>query len=444
MKNIYFIGIGGVGMSSLAMYFLHFGKEVMGYDRVSSDITDMLMNKGVRVHFQEDLERVYSYNLNRDNTLIVITPAIMDSHKELIYFKNEGFKIIKRAEVLGEISRNTTCMAIAGTHGKTTTSAILGHIMEYNKMPNTSFIGGITENYNSNLILRGDKYSVVEADEFDRSFLRLHPKYICVTSMDADHLDIYGDKKGFELSFREFADKVSDKKNVLIREGLPLEGSTYGVNDFSNFRAYNVCIKDGSYIFDVDLEGEVFEGMISNLPGIHNIENSLAAIIMAYKQGISLNNISEALEVFRGIKRRFSYHIKNENLTYIDDYAHHPKELEETINTVRHLYPKKKVLGVFQPHLFSRTRDFADGFGESLSRLDQIILLDIYPARELPIEGIDSSWLLNKVRIKDKKVLKKEELIPELKNRDFDVLLTLGAGADIGEMVPLIKREMSV
>jgi len=400
IHNIYFVGIGGIGMSAIANYFKSNGKNVAGYDKVSTEITKSLEEIGISVHFEDSIDLIPKEFRNKENTLIIYTPAIPKNHAELNYFLENKFNVLKRSEILGEITKNSFCLAVAGTHGKTTTSTILGHIFKEADLNATSFLGGISENYNSNLILGGNEISIVEADEFDRSFLKLAPNIACITSMDADHLDIYGDHSELQKSFKEFANKVSN--TLIIRKGLPIKGKTYGLNENADFDAKNLRIEEGTYIFDVQTPTEIIQNIKINLPGKHNVLNAVAALAMANSYGVSLQVIARALLSFKGIKRRFSYKIKADNLVLIDDYAHHPTEINAIVDSVKEMYPSKKVLGIFQPHLFSRTRDFIDDFATSLSRFDELILLDIYPARELPIEGVTSGWLLRKISLEKK------------------------------------------
>lgn len=441
IHNVYFIGIGGIGMSALARYFQNIGKNVSGYDKTPSALTNELIAGGMNIHFEDNISLI-PVNYFVENTLVILTPAVPITHSELNYFLEREFIVKKRAEVLGLITKDTFCFAVAGTHGKTTTSSILGHILYESGADVTAFLGGIVENYNSNLIGSGKSISVVEADEFDRSFLHLHPNIACVTSMDADHLDIYGDASSIESSFREFADKVSDKSKLFVPKGLPLEGLTVAINDVATFTATNIRIENSTYVFDVISPSETIENIAFNLPGHHNLMNALMALAMAKTFGTPTNDIAKALASFKGVQRRFSYQIKTERLVYIDDYAHHPTEIDAVHQAVRELYPNQKVLAVFQPHLFSRTKDFADDFAEKLSRFDEVLLLDIYPARELPLEGITSSWLLSKIENQNKKLVSKFELIPTILKSDATVIVTIGAG-DIGELVPSIKKALS-
>lgn len=439
IHQVYFVGIGGIGMSALARYFQSLGKIVSGYDKTPTDLTDELIASGIKICFDEAVAYIPSiFTQNSNATLIVITPAVPKNHAQLNFFIAHDFQIKKRAEVLGMITQNTFCYAVAGTHGKTTTSAILGHILHENQTEMTAFLGGIVENYQSNLIGTGTRVSVVEADEFDRSFLHLQPNVACITSMDADHLDIYGDAMTIEASFKEFADKINNKQNLFVPIGVPLEGTTLGINQSADYQISEIKIIDGSYNFNVQTPSELVENIQFSLPGHHNLMNALTAFAMAYSQGVSSEIIVNALASFRGIKRRFSYQIKNEKRVYIDDYAHHPTEINAVHQAVRELYPNKKVLAIFQPHLFSRTKDFADAFASSLSQFDKVLLLDIYPARELPLEGINASWLLSKISLQNKSWVSKESLLKEIEATDYEVVVTMGAG-DIGAMVPQIK-----
>jgi len=426
-------------MSAIASYFCANAKQVAGYDKVPSTITDALVGLGAQIHFEDNVVLVPKEFQQVENTLVVYTPAVSGKHKELNFFLDKGVRTIKRAQVLGEITKNTFCLGVAGTHGKTTTSSILGHIMKECGTGATSFLGGITENYNSNLILGSDKVSVVEADEFDRSFLRLSPNIACVTSMDADHLDIYGEKEVLEASFREFSGKVTDV--LIVSKGLPLQGLTYAIEENADYEIDNVKIKNGSYVFSVKTPTDNCQNMVFSLPGRHNLSNALAAIAMAEQYGIALKEIAKALKTFTGVKRRFSYKIKTNDLVLIDDYAHHPTEINAVVDAVQEMYPNEKVLAVFQPHLFSRTKDFIEDFAESLSRFDELVLLDIYPARELPIEGVTSDWLLGKITSKKKQLLKKEAVLAAIQKSEAKIIVMLGAG-DIGVLIEEVKTEL--
>lgn len=439
IHNVYFIGIGGIGMSALARYFQYIGKNVGGYDKTPTHLTDELKESGIHIHFEDAIELIELPYLNKENTLIVVTPAVPKDHFQWNYFVSNGFEIRKRAEVLGIITKETFCYAVAGTHGKTTTSSILGHILYESGADVTAFLGGIVENYNSNIIGNGKTITVVEADEFDRSFLHLHPDVACITSMDADHLDIYGDTASIEASFQEFASKVTDKTKLFYTGNLPLEGVKVGIDDDSAFTAKSIRIENGWYVFDVQTPSDTITGLRFGLPGRHNLTNALLALAMAYTQGTPAESIRKALESFQGVRRRFSYQVRKPEMVYIDDYAHHPTEIDAVHQAVTELYPGEKVLAIFQPHLFSRTRDFIDGFARSLSAFENIVLLDIYPARELPIEGVTSKWLLDKIENPNKKLVSKSDLPQLLRMTDARVIVTIGAG-DIGEMVPDIKK----
>ena len=370
-------------------------------------------------------------------TLTDLVLEIQKNHSELIYFKENNFNLLKRAQVLGMISKNTFCLAVAGTHGKTTTSAILGHIMT--KVNATSFLGGISENYNSNLLLGEDKVCVVEADEFDRSFLQLHPNIACITSMDADHLDIYKEAAALQESFVAFSQQVSE--TLIVAKGLPLKGLTYAVNEDADYKAFNLKIDSGKYIFDVKTPVSEIKNIEFHLPGKHNVMNALAAFAMADVYGISLEEIKESLSTFKGVQRRFTYKIKTNDFVLIDDYAHHPTEIAAVQNAIREMYPNEKVLVVFQPHLFSRTRDFVDDFANELSKFDEVLLLDIYPARELPIPGVDANWLLSKINNSSKKMTQKSTLLQDIEKSSAKVVAMLGAG-DIGVMITEITKAL--
>ncbi|NNC50293.1 MAG: UDP-N-acetylmuramate--L-alanine ligase [Flaviramulus sp.] len=443
IHNVYFIGIGGIGMSALARYFHANKKQVAGYDKTASSITDGLQELGIGVHFKDSVSKIESKFLNVDNTLVVYTPAVPISHTELIYFKNNNFQILKRSQILGLITENTFCLAVAGTHGKTTTTSILGHLMKECNVPLTAFLGGISENYNSNLILNGTEVSVVEADEFDRSFLTLSPNIACITSMDADHLDIYGDASELIKSFEDFSKRVKSNGKLFVKNGLPIKGITYGIEDDSDYSIQNIKIENGTYVFDIKTPKKVLKNLHFNLPGRHNLSNALIALAMSVEYGCPIQQLAKALASYKGVKRRFTYHIKTENLVFIDDYAHHPEEINAVYQAVQEMYPSKKVLVIFQPHLYSRTRDFIDEFAKSLSQFNQVILLDIYPARELPIEGVTSQWLLGKITNENKQLVSKKDLLTEIHKSTAQVILTMGAG-DIGEEVKRIKKEFSI
>lgn len=431
----YFIGAGGIGMSALERYFKSLEKVVLGYDKTPTELTLALEKEGIDISFDDQTDKVPNF-LTPENTLVIYTPAIPNDTVIYQYFAQKEFRMIKRSEVLGEITKSSYGIAVAGTHGKTTTSSILGHILHQAELESTAFLGGIIENYNSNVLINGTKYTVSEADEFDRSFLRLSPKIGIITSMDADHLDIYGNKEEFEHTFVEFSQKITEK--LFVRKGLPLENATtYGVESGAEIDAINIRIENGIYHFDVQTPEGLFRDFSLKLPGRHNVENATAAIAVSLYLGIPFETIQKALAEFLGVKRRFNRWDFNDKV-YIDDYAHHPTELNAVIRSIKDMFPGKKVLGVFQPHLFTRTRDFMDGFVDSLSQFDELILLDIYPARELPIEGVTSDSLLEKINLEAKEVSSLQEAMSKIKTKEFDVLVTVGAG-NIDTLVQPIK-----
>lgn len=441
IHNVYFIGIGGIGMSALARYFRFINKNVAGYDKTETPLTKELVGFGIAIHYDDDIVEIEPRYLNAENTLVVYTPAVPNSHSEYQYFLQNNFEIKKRSEVLGLITKDTFCFAVAGTHGKTTTSSILAHLLKETGTPLTAFLGGISEDFNSNFLLEGTEYSVVEADEFDRSFLRLSPNVACITSMDADHLDIYGTGDELEKSFREFANRLKPEGKLFVRNGLPMEGITYGIEDDSDFCIRNLKIEHGTYIFDLDTPDTTLSGVKFNKPGRHNLLNGLVAFAMAVETHSPVDRLAEALSTFKGVQRRFSYQMKSADFIFIDDYAHHPTEINAVYDAISEMHPDKKVLAVFQPHLFSRTKDFVDDFAESLSKFDAVFLLEIYPAREKPIAGVTSEWLLEKIKNPNKKLVEKRSLINEIKSQNTDVLVTMGAG-DIGLEVSRIKKEL--
>ncbi len=440
IHNVYFIGIGGIGMSALARYFKFINKKVAGYDKTQTPLTDELSDLGMAIHYEDNLSLVPEDFLNKSNTLVVYTPAVPLDHTEYQFFLKGGFQLKKRSEVLGLITENTFCLAVAGTHGKTTTSCILAHLLKETGTPLTAFLGGISEDFNSNFLFEGSEVSVVEADEFDRSFLRLSPDVACITSMDADHLDIYGDVEALRKSFREFAARLKPGGKLFVRKGLPINGITYGIEDGSDYCISNIKIEHGTYIFDLGTPEATLTGVKFNKPGRHNLLNGLVAFAMAVQTGSPSDRLAEALETFKGVQRRFSYKIKSDAFIFIDDYAHHPTEINAVYEAIAEMHPHKKTLVVFQPHLFSRTRDFADEFAESLSQFDNVILLEIYPAREKPIQGITADWLLGKISNPNKRLVDKAHLIQAIKEQQPEILVTLGAG-DIGLEISKIKNE---
>ncbi|SDR88820.1 UDP-N-acetylmuramate--alanine ligase [Maribacter dokdonensis] len=443
IHRVYFIGIGGIGMSALARYFAFIDKTVAGYDKTESPLTQELAASGMDIHYKDSIDLVAEvYKNDPEHTLVVYTPAVSSNHTEYQFFLQNGFTIKKRSEVLGLITKDSFCLAVAGTHGKTTTSSILAHLLKETGVKMTAFLGGISEDFNSNFLLEGTEYSVVEADEFDRSFMQLTPNVACVTSMDADHLDIYGDAQELEKTFKDFTERLKPGGTLFVRNGLPLKGLTYGIEDDSDYCIRNIKIEHGTYIFDLETPDLKLEGVEFNKPGRHNLLNGLVAFAMAMQAGPPPHRLAQALSTFKGVQRRFSYQIKNDEFIYIDDYAHHPTEINAVFEAVSEMHPNKKVLAIFQPHLFSRTRDFANEFAQSLSRFENVLLLDIYPAREEPITGIDSEWLLGKMTNGNRKLISKEQMLSEVKNQNPEVLITMGAG-DIGLEVVKIKKEMS-
>ena len=440
IHNVYFIGIGGIGMSALARYFKFVNKNVAGYDKTASPLTNELATLGIDIHYDDNPDLVKSYDYNLSNTLIVYTPAVPNDHSEYKYFLNAGFIIKKRSEVLAIITNDTFCLAVAGTHGKTTTSSILAHLLKETGTSFSAFLGGISEDFNSNFFFSGSDYSVVEADEFDRSFLRLTPTVACITSMDADHLDIYGTGKALQESFHAFVNRMKPNGKLFVRNGLPLNGTTYGIEDDSDYCIRNIRVEHGTYIFDLNTPEATLSGVKFSKPGRHNLLNGLVAFAMAVETGSPIHRLAKALESFKGVQRRFSYEIKEDDFVFIDDYAHHPTEINAVYDAISEMHSNKKVLAVFQPHLFSRTKDFVNEFAASLTKFDAIILLDIYPAREKPMAGVTSEWLLEKIDNPYKKIIKKEDLLQEIRFQNPEVLVTMGAG-DIGLEVEKIRKE---
>lgn len=450
-KLYYFLGIGGIGMSALARFFNHYKKTVYGYDKTQTNLTDQLQVEGISCHFEENetlLKKILD-KFTKEEILIVYTPAVSKEHIEYQYLLNNDYTILKRAQVLGEISKQFKTIAIAGTHGKTTTTTLVTHLLKSAGINCFSFMGGISKNYNTNLLL-GDvndknSYMVVEADEYDRSFLTLHPQIAVITSVDADHLDIYGDENHVKEGYTLFSKQVTEngilivKKNVDNDLTLTAKRLIYSLNLDTEYCAQNITIQNAQFFYDIQSPIENINIVTLGLPGLHNVENSIAAVAIAQSLGIKGDVIKNALRSFSGVKRRFDYRVKTDDLVFIDDYAHHPEELKATIDSVKKLYPTKKVTGIFQPHLFSRTRDFADAFAVSLDLLDECILLDIYPAREKPIEGITSQMLIGKMKSKNKKVLSKNATVEYLKINRPEVLLTMGAGDIDGLIEPIEK-----
>lgn len=439
IQNIYFVGVGGIGMSALARYVNLLGKTVFGYDKTPTKLTDELIIEGIDITFIDAVSEIDLTRIDTTNSLVIYTPAIPENNRILRFFNAENYTVLKRAELLGEVTKNTLCLAVAGTHGKTTTSAILGHILAECNMPVTVFLGGIAENYNSNFISRGTEITVVEADEFDRSFLHLSPDIACITSMDVDHLDIYGNAESIERSFVEFAELIQNRENLLVKKGLPLKGKSVAVNESADYEAQNVRIENGNYVFDLKTPSDLIKDLQFSLPGHHNLYNAVTALGMAISAGTPTPCLPKALRSFRGVQRRFSYKIRQDDLVLIDDYAHHPTEIDALYQAVSEMYPDDGKLIVFQPHLYSRTKYFADGFAESLSQFDEVLLLEIYPAREEPIDGVTSQWLCDKISAKNKKVISKAILPKSVQKSKCKIKLMVGAG-DIGAEVDKVTK----
>ena len=443
IKKIYFIGIGGIGMSALARYFNNRQVEVFGYDKTETTLTKKLVDEGMKIHFEDDILQI-----PEGVDLVVFTPAIPNSHSELNYFLENNLPVKKRSEVLGIISRSKKAIGVAGTHGKTSTSSILTWILKVGGVDCTAFLGGIAQNFESNFVEGKSDWVVIEADEYDRSFLQLNPDMSIILSMDADHLDIYGDASTMQKTFFEYADKTKPNGFVFVKDGLRMpfskNGITYGQFgiDKGSYRAENVRVENGYFVFDFKSWIENINDIKITLAGKHNVENATAAIAVAQQLGIKGDDIKKALATFKGIKRRFERIFDNDEIVYIDDYAHHPSELKVAIEAAKMLFPNNKITGIFQPHLFSRTNDFVDGFAAELDELDEVILMDIYPARELPIEGVTSKIIFDKMKNSNKVMVTKSTLMDELENRKVEVLLTLGAG-DIDTFVEEIKNWLS-
>lgn len=447
IQSVYFIGIGGIGMSNLARYFLSKGKKVAGYDRTETVLTKNLEKEGAAIHYIDSVNQIPDYCKNKETTLVVYTPAVPTENEEVIFFHNSGFTMQKRAQVLGIITQNSKALCCAGTHGKTTTSSMLAHILKQSHIDCNAFLGGILKNYDSNLMLSDkSEFTVIEADEYDRSFHWLHPYMALITSVDPDHLDIYGTEEEYLKSFEKFTSLIQSGGALVVKHNIKLSPKankdvriyTYSI-DKGDFRAENIKIGNGTIRFDFVTPKETIKNIELGVPVKINIENSVGAMAIAYLNGATPDELRNAMLTFQGAKRRFDFIFKTDKIVMIDDYAHHPAELAASITSVKELYPNKKLTGIFQPHLYSRTRDFAPEFAQSLSLLDELILLDIYPAREKPIEGITSEIIFDKVTC-PKILCKKEDLLPLLeKKNDIEILLTVGAG-DIDQLLTPIKN----
>lgn len=455
-KYVYLVGVGGIGMSALARYFNHQGLRVAGYDRTETELTRALVSEGVEVHYDDCVTLIpVEFRSAPLDTLVVYTPAVPADHAELTYLKENGFKVVKRSVSLGVIAASKHALAVAGTHGKTTTSTLLSHLLVEALGGVNAFLGGIAKNYGTNLLLSKNNILVAEADEFDRSFLQLFPNAAVVTSTDADHLDIYGSHESVLRSFGDFVGQIKPGGVLVVKQGieLPIANSEiavyrYSVDGGGDFHAENmVRNENGTYTFDIVTPKETLTACTLGIPGWINVENAIGAVALALTVTGDVAAIKRGLASFGGVKRRFDYHINTTALTYIDDYAHHPEELRASISSVKQMFPHRKVCGIFQPHLFTRTRDFAEGFAKSLSLLDEVILLDIYPARELPIEGVTSQIIFDKITSSNKVLIEKGQLLAELEHRSVDVLMTLGAG-DIDKLTEpiteLLKRRYNI
>ncbi|MDD4994125.1 MAG: UDP-N-acetylmuramate--L-alanine ligase [Paludibacter sp.] len=446
----YFLGIGGIGMSALARYFHTKGFQVAGYDKTETKLTADLQSEGLSICFNEAVDQIPARYLNVENTLVVLTPAIPQDHPQLKYFQENNFNILKRAQLLGNITRESKGICIAGTHGKTTTSTITAHLLYQSQVSCNAFLGGIANNYNTNLLLSAESNLVViEADEYDRSFHQLSPYMAVITSADPDHLDIYGTAEAFRESFEHFTSLIRPGGALIMRKGIDVVPQlqkgvkcfSYSMDEGGDFCAENIRTVKGEIHFDFVTPTDRISDVRLGVPVRINVENSVAAMALAWLNGVTNEEIRTGISSFSGIYRRFNVVYKSDKTVYMDDYAHHPSELKASISSIRNLYPDRKITGIFQPHLYTRTRDFATDFADALSQLDELILLDIYPARELPIEGVDSNLILRDVKLKNKQLCPKENLLPLLEDRDLDILVTFGAG-DIDKMVPLIKEQL--
>ena len=450
ITSVYFVGAGGIGMSALARYFRAKGKQVAGYDKTPSDLTAALIEEGIRIHYTDDIALIPEDCKQIDSTLVIYTPAIPETHTELNYFKTNGFTLMKRARVLGDITRTERGLCVAGTHGKTTTSSMLAHLLKQSHVDCNAFLGGILKNYNSNLML-SDKsdLAVIEADEFDRSFHWLNPYMAVITAVDPDHLDIYGTPAAYRESFEHFTSLIRPDGCLVMKKGLQLqprlpEGTklyTYSATEEADFFARNIRIGNGDILFDFVTPDGCIPDVKLGVPVKVNIENGVAAMALAWLNGLTPEEIRRGMETFAGPVRRFDFHLKKDDIVLLDDYAHHPAELKASIQSVKELYPDKKVTGIFQPHLYTRTRDFAADFAASLSLLDELILLDIYPAREEPIPGVTSQIIFDRVTIPNKRMIRKEELLDLVQKEaaSFEVVLMVGAG-NIDRLVEPVKQ----
>ena len=439
---VYFVGIGGIGMSALARYFNEQGAKVYGYDKTPTTLTGELEKQGMQVHYEENVNAIPA-----NVQLVVYTPAIPKDHAELVYFKQNNYPLYKRSEVLDAVTNSSFNICVAGTHGKTTITTMIAHILRHTGYGCNAFLGGIAVNYNSNFWSSKRNVCVAEADEYDRSFLRLTPNIAVITAMDADHLDIYGTAESMEEAFIEFTGKIKEDGLLIskfgLKRGKELKAAahlTYSLqNDRADVYAANIRMKHGGYEYDVMMKDWMLDNVELDMGGMHNVENSVVAIAIAHHLGIESDKIKAAVKDFKGVKRRFEYIVKNDKVVYVDDYAHHPEELRALINGARALFHEKKCTVIFQPHLYTRTRDLAEGFAESLDLADEVMLLPIYPARELPIEGVSSEMILSKMNNENKQVLNKDEVLEWIMNHEVELLITAGAG-DIDTLIEPIKK----
>jgi len=431
----YFLGIGGIGMSALAKYLLYFGNRIMGYDKTPTSITSQLTDLGINVLFDESIGCVPEEYLQED-TKIVYTPAVSKNHPQLNFFIEQGNEIKKRAVVLGEITKDTLVFAIAGTHGKTTTASFLTHFFAHLNLEFTAFLGGIMNEYQSNLVQKGMRYSIVEADEYDRSFLQLFPDFACITSIDADHLDIFGDHENMKKAFVQFSKRV--KQKVVVAQEVDLEGQRYGLEDNAPYHVQSIKVKEQGYLFDLVTPTQTYKDVYLKSMGRHNLSNAIGALAVLDVGGFPLEEALPALGTFKGIQRRMEV-FSLENKIVIDDYAHHPEEIKAVLKTISEFYPNKRNMVVFQPHLFSRTQDFMEDFVDVLNQFDEIVLMDIYPAREQPIAGVTSDVLLSMIHNKNKRKISKEAFRSSIVNSEAELILVLGAG-DIGNYIQKLKK----
>lgn len=457
MRSVYFIGIGGIGMSALARYYNHAGAFVAGYDKTPSKITTELEKEGISIHFEDNTELIpKEVKSSKEDSLVIYTPAVPSDMGELGFFRANNFRLIKRSLALGEVASSKRTLAVAGTHGKTSTSTMLAHIMTSSGVGCTAFLGGISKNYHTNLLLSNSEFLVAEADEFDRSFLQLWPDTAIITSTDADHLDIYGNHQSIKDAFAEFASQVKSEGNLILKQNIELKEDLnkgvkvyrYSFNEGGDFYADKIAPLQGGYFsFSLVHPKGVIENCKVGIPGWVNVENAIAASAAALLNGVEEEKVKEALAAFCGVERRFDIHINTPEIAYIDDYAHHPREISAAISSIRNIFPGRKLTGIFQPHLYTRTRDFADDFAVSLDMLDELLLMDIYPARELPIQGVTSEIIFSKMKLAKKQIVSKDSLLKKVESMEPDILITFGAG-DIDRFIDpleeMLKKKYNV